>query len=169
MARFTVEQAERVLLQYPNLDDSSREEMIAVIEGKLPQFYLGQFCNLRDNYSNELPLEDVGMLIQHQEVEWLKSRQGPEPRFTQYKCQGNFVFGLSQTLQSAVSNEVIKDDALKEDIEIFRHSDLDFQVGDPRNVERLASVNGILNEVIAYLAPVGTPEQRIQAATFFFT
>jgi len=159
MARYTKEQAEDTLRRYPNIDGLGRERIVAVIEGKLPQYYLSRFCFLRDNYSDELPQKDITG----------KTEIYNDHRKHIYKCQRNYLISLAQMLDGAVYNEVITDEKLMGDITTFRASNLNFQRGDPKNAERIADINGILNEVIGYLAPIGTPEQRTQAASFFFT
>jgi hypothetical protein len=167
MARITVEQA-RSLLEIPNVRGNERLYYQAVVEGTLPQYYLDRFIDRRDNFSNEIPLEDVGLETQHQVRLSLRRPGGPISSI-QYKIQTNFVTGFLLDLDGAIKNEAITNKTLIEEIRVFRESDLNFEAGDPKNVERLAHMNGILNEVIAYLAPIGTPEQRQQAATFFFT
>jgi hypothetical protein len=154
------EQAEHALTSISNLTTREIIEpyFTAIIEGTLPQYYLDQFSFFKHDYSDELPLEDVRTIIE-------QSDGINSARAHQYKCQGNFVLGLNATLQSAVLDEVIRDEAFMEDIEMLRHSDLRFAVGDPKNVERLARVNGILDRVIEYLTPMVPAEQRPQPSS----
>src|SRR3989337_2623523 len=72
-------------------------------------------------------------------------------RIHTYKCQGNYVRGLSFSLTVAVDQEVITDPEVVEEIIGFQRSDLEFSLGDPGNSDRLARINGILDRVIRYL------------------
>jgi len=163
MPRITPEQAREALANPPS-DPKFREAtdlyLTAIAEGRLPQYYLDKFIDKRNNYSDELPNEDVRLRIQHQQAMWLRTRQGPKPRIRQYKCEGGFIRILVGDLRGTIRNGVITDPILIEEINTFGNSDLNFQVGDPKNVERLACVNGVLDRVIGYLTPMVPIEQR---------
>jgi hypothetical protein len=148
MARPTIEKARELHERYPN-----DEYFTALAEGTLPAFYLRKFVFFRDNYSDELPLEDVSM-----KTEAINGRTK-----VVYKCQGNFTGAVMNWLRYGLKNEDITNPTLIEKIKAFVDSDdLEFQIGDPRNVERLARVNGLIGNVIEYFSPMVPPEQRTQ-------
>jgi hypothetical protein len=137
---YSKEQAERVLQENPEIDGSMRTYFQAIVEGTLPEYYLDLFTHKKTDYSDELPSVDVRTLI-----------DDPQ-RLTKYKCQGNYVVGLSLSLQQAMSDGVISDGGLKRKIEGFIKSDLDFQVGDPNNNSRINHINEILNKTLTHIS-----------------
>ncbi len=137
---YSKEQAERVLQENPEIDGSMRSYFQAIVEGTLPEYYLDLFTHKKTDYSDESPSVDVRTLI-----------DDPH-RLTKYKCQGNYVVGLSLSLQQAVSDGIITDGGLKRKIEDFRNSDLDFQVGDPNNSSRINRINGILDKTLGHIS-----------------
>lgn len=149
MPRYSPEQATQMLGRVPEQMPDMRAYLTALSEGTLPQYYLGVFSHKRTAYMDDLPLVDVRELIQAQQ---------PVPdSLTQYKCQTNYVLGLCLKLKSALDDEVITDEVLTADIGNFLLSDLNFNVGDPRNTERIASINTILDRTIAHLTPNPQP------------
>ncbi len=137
---YSKEQAERALQGNPNLDGSLQRYFTAIIEGTLPQYYSDTLSHKRTDYSDELPSVDVRTLI-----------DDPK-RLTEYKCQGNYVLGLTLSLRQAVADGVISDQKLKQEIEAFVGSDLNFQVGDSQNHTRIRRINQVLDHALAHLA-----------------
>jgi hypothetical protein len=134
------EEAERVLQDNPTIDGYSRRYFTAIIEGKLPQFYLDEFFHRRYGYIDDLPIVDVRTLIQSLDD------------LVQYKCQTNYVVGLALNLRGAIEDGVIDNPELQQDIDEFLISDLNFQVGDPNNTRRINSINVVLDKTIAHLS-----------------
>lgn len=140
MSAPTKEQAVRVLEENPSLDGSIKVYFEAVRDGALPGYYYEEFRRRRFEYSDELPDEDVRLRI-----------TDPYARQIQYKCQGNYLLGLTTTLQGAVRDGVIIDRGLQRKIEEFVKSDLNFKLGDPKNAERIQRVNDILDKTLSRL------------------
>lgn len=139
MARYSVETVTRALRVNPNMPDGIREYFEAVKNRTLPQYYRKEIQREKDDYSNEIPPVDVRTMIPDTE------------RLTKYKCQGNYVLGLCLTLRGVINDEVITDRGVQIDIEQFLSSDLNFQVGDPDNQQRIDRINSILNRVLENL------------------
>ena len=59
--------------------------------------------------------------------------------------------GLGLSLHGVLADDVITDPHLRKEIEEFIESDLDFQIGDPKNQERIDNINRILNLVLRSL------------------
>lgn len=137
---YSKEQAQRALQNNPEMDGSMQRYFTAIIEGTLPEYYADLFTHKKTDYSDELPSVDVRTLINDTE------------RLTRYKCQGNYVVGLSLSLRQAVADGVIKDQRLQREIEGFVKSDLNFQIGDPQNQARIGKINRVLDHALSHLA-----------------
>ena len=96
----------------------------------------------RIEYSDELPDIDVRIIIDADPIK----RGG---HF--YKCQTNFIVGLTGDLQELLDQEVISEDQLITQIQVFLQSDLRFSVGDSKNIERIRKINSLLDRVLEYL------------------
>ena len=142
---YSIEQAQKALGN-PNVEGRLRQYFIAIIEGRLPEYYFDLFLRKKTDYSDDLPDVDVRTLI-----------DDPQ-RLTQYKCQGNYILGLTLNLRQAITDGVIRDEALTHDITGFVGSDLKFQIGDPSNTDRISRINNVLDRTIAYLTPHGSTE-----------
>lgn len=140
MARYTREQAEAALRAYPDLDPQYKAYIEAVRDGTLQSYYCEEFRRRRFDVSDELPNVDVRNLIDEN-----------SGRMTQYKCQGNYVLGLTTILQAAVADGVITDPPLVKGIQRFVKSDLKFQIGDPGNPARIQRINRILDATLQSL------------------
>src|ERR1700729_148822 len=73
-------------------------------KGELAKYYLDRFIVFRDNYRDDLPQEDVRKLVTLDEKGMFVGDN--------YKCRGNYIFGLSMTLQGAVADGAITDPEL---------------------------------------------------------
>ena len=60
--------------------------------------------------------------------------------------------GLTLSLRQAIADGVINDQKLRQEIETFVGSDLNFQVGDPQNHGRIDRINQVLDHTMAHLA-----------------
>lgn len=119
----------------------SRGYFEAIRDDRLPRYYEATFLRMRYAYRDDLPPVDVRNLIDF----------GSGESFCKYKCQGNYVAGLCIWLNQMLENEVVVDGELVHRIRVFLTGDLNFQVGDSNNGERIERINGILDEVLAYL------------------
>ncbi len=117
-----------------------RRKMQAIVDGALPNFYIESLTFKRDSYSNDLPSVNV-----HE----IPRKEGE--RATRYKCQGNFIIGLTDTFHCMIEEEIVTDPQIIENIQAFLKSDLEFQIADPENVNRLARVNDVIDNLITYL------------------
>ena len=139
MSRYTAEGATRTLQTNPDMPDGLRRYFEAVRDGTLSEYYRGEFSRLQNDYSDELPDVDVRNLI-----------DDPE-RLTKYKCQGNYVVSLCLSLKGALADDVITDQGTQKVITNFLSSDLNFQVGDPVNSQRISQINTVLGSVLRKL------------------
>ena len=113
--------------------------------GILPQYYLNWLKHLRDDYRDDLPDVDVRALVT------LFDEGGHRFINDNYKCSGNYIFGLSGTLFSAVNDGVITDADLIEKIQKFRQHDFRFHYGEFTTQQEIDLINQILVDVIQYL------------------
>ena len=94
-----------------------KKEMEARDKGALPQFYLEKLRILKKDFSNELPEEDVRNLAEVDDSGFVDK----------FKCKGNYIVGLSTTLQGAIREGIITSPEIKEKIEEFRTYKFHFQ------------------------------------------
>lgn len=139
MPRYSKEEATQALDRNPHLGGGIRTYFEAIRDGELPQYYRDEFNRLRHDYSDETPGVDVRTIIKDRE------------RLTRYKCQGNYVLSLNLTLSGAVQDGVITQKGTVKEIDKFRGSDLNFQVGDRKNPDRIRRINKILDRVLGDL------------------
>jgi hypothetical protein len=164
---YSKEQA-RLLLEDPSVLELTAfaDHLRAIANETLPQYYLGRFIYRRDYYKDELPLENVQLLIQEEEFTWLQTRQGPRPRSTQYKCQTTFVIGFVNELRNAITDGVITNEALINEINVrFGNGaqPFEFSIGDPENTPKMAIINDLLQRAIDNVTSVMPQDQRPQA------
>jgi len=138
MTRYSIESVTRALQENPDMPDGARRYFEAVRNGTLPQYYREELQRKKGDYSDETPPVDVRSIISDTE------------RLTKYKCQGNYVVGLCSTLRGAVEDGVVYG-GIQSDVQQFLESDLNFQVGDPANRQRIGRINKILDKVLAKL------------------
>ncbi len=139
MPRYTPEVAVRVLKDNPNIPSENKKYFEAVRDGTLFQYYRNEIQRYRDAYSDEIPQFLARRLISGEES------------LTKYKCQMTYVIGLCLSLRGAVEDGIIVSHDIQECISLFLESDLNFQVGDPQNEERITRINQILDIVITEL------------------
>ncbi len=135
MPRYSKEQAQTVITDNPNMDPAFREYWQAIAEGTLNNYYKKGLIYKRDAYSNDLPQKDVS-------GEHLENGQA------KYKCQGNYVVGLSMELKAAIADEIITDQKTIEAIFDLFNEDIKFELGNPNNKLLLDKINSILNMAI---------------------
>jgi hypothetical protein len=111
--------------------------------GTLPKFYLNILTYMRDNYRDDLPDESVHTL----------TRVNEEGRFVgdNFKCRGNFIFGLSGWLQGPIRDGVITNPQVIEKINNFRSHDFRYSHGEFTTREEINLINKVLEEVISHL------------------
>jgi hypothetical protein len=134
------------LPSWPHMSDSARRYVRAVMEKDkkaLQGIYINAFKNLRDNWSDELPEEDVRNLATLDE-------QG---RFVgdKYKCRGNFLFALKSEIVGAKRDELLTDmDQDTQDV-LDRLSAHKFDFTRRTTREEIDLMNKTLNVLIAFL------------------
>lgn len=139
------ERAAQVLAEHPEWDQDTTLYRFfeANIAGTLLAYYHERLVWFRDEYSDQLPDVDVRTLpIMH---------MVDQNRLHWYKCQTNYLIGVTTHLRATIDYGLVDDPDMIAAIHEFITSDLNFKVGDPENVDRLARVNSILATVIAYL------------------
>lgn len=138
---FSIEQAEVILNDNKDLPLDFRSYLIAIVESKLPQYFLAKLIHYRDGYFDDLPTVDVRQLIQTED----------KSKFIQYKCQRNYTTRLASILRGCLIDGVIENPSVQQAVEDFLDSDLDFEVGDSENPQRIDRINSILNMTISYI------------------
>jgi len=114
-------------------------------EGTLPQFYLELFHDLKHNYTDELPEEDVRNHIEiDQETGLWKGLN--------YKCRGNYIVGLSSWLQGAIEDSVITENLIQGEINSFRKHSFNFERGEFTSQKEINMMNKVLDIVIENLS-----------------
>src|SRR3990167_3571220 len=88
--KYTVEQVQDAIRRDPDITGKARDSLDAIIEGRLPEHFLQLFRRKRDDYSDELPDVDVRDIIDAGIIQ-----NDFKGRIHTYKCQGNYVRGLS--------------------------------------------------------------------------
>ncbi|HLD81755.1 MAG TPA: aminotransferase class I/II-fold pyridoxal phosphate-dependent enzyme [Patescibacteria group bacterium] len=68
-----------------------------------------------------------------------------------YKCRGNYIFGLSGTLSRAINDHVISDSELIAKIQQFKSHDFRYVHGERTAPEEITMINALLADVIQYL------------------
>ena len=112
-------------------------------ENRLEDYYITKLKNLRDNFSEELP--DVKVSLLQQELD-------DYGRFKEkYKCQKNYLIGLSLDLRSAIDDEIITDIQIIEKINEFGNYDFKCEDGEFTTQKEIDMINEVLNETIEYL------------------
>ncbi|MBI3623305.1 hypothetical protein HY212_04490 [Candidatus Pacearchaeota archaeon] len=143
--RISPERAAEILLEKPNLDEALKSYFIAARDGKLPQYYLKRFKHKRDNFLNDLPAVDVRNLA-------TLSDDGKTFIGDNYKCRGNYIFGLSATFSSAINDGIIADPCITQEVEIFRQHDFRYLHNEFTTREEIDLINNILDLVISHIA-----------------
>ena len=108
------------------------------------QWYLKRFHWLRDEHSDELPVEDVR-----------KAFPFGHPRCNTFKCQGNFIAGLKADLESALLDKIFDDTVLIGKIKAFIARKSSSFEGKFTTADEISKINEILNEVIHSLEKTG--------------
>ncbi len=139
MARYSVEDCKRVLRE-GNVDPANRIYFEAIVNGTLPEYYRGELRRLRFDYSDDCPSVDVRDR---------PTTQGE--RQIVYKCQGNYMVGLGLTLQAAIADGILDQPKVTREVEKLLGSNLQFQVGDRKNQERIKRINTVLDHGLDYL------------------
>jgi hypothetical protein len=112
-------------------------------DGILLQYYLNKLISKRDDYLDDLPEEDVRNLATLDEKGCFK--------VDNYKCRGNYIVGLSLTLQEMIENNAINESELIEKIMQFRHYDFSYYHDKFTTKEEINMINQILTDTIEYL------------------
>ena len=122
-----------------------KEHMDAHHEGgaRLRDYYLGIFRGLRDDWSNELPWEDVRNLTTLDEKGLFKGDK--------YKCRGNYIFALTSRLRSVVESGVMQDPDIMGAIDHLCKHDFNFQHEKRTSWDEIFLMNNALQLVIQYL------------------
>ena len=108
--------------------------------GTLPQYFLEVLRIKRDEYLDNLPEVDVRTLATIDE----------RGRFVgdNYKCRGNYIWGLSGILEHTIEDGVITEPQLIEQIGAFKQHDFKFLHGEFTTQQEIDTINQILAEVI---------------------
>lgn len=111
--------------------------------GTLPQYFLEVLRIKRDSYLDDLPKVDVRTLATLDE----------KGRFVgdNYKCRGNYIWGLSGILQHEISDGAIIEPQLIEKIEAFGQHDFRYIHGEFTTQQEIDMMNQILADTIGYL------------------
>ena len=116
-------------LDYDNMKEANR----------LREFYRELFKTLRDEYSDELPEQDV------RDLHWNPA----DPLFNKFKCQGNYFAGLKSDIFGLLSDRLIFDKELKARLICFSKYE---RQNDFTSKEEINLVNIILTDIISYLS-----------------
>ena len=115
----------------------------ARLEGgeKMRSYYREDFVRKKNDYSDELPEQDVRNLI------------GANDRFTQYKCQRNFILGLNLALRGCLEHNGFRKPETEEAVNNFLHHQWSTeQEGGRTTPEEIRIMNSILDVAIEDLA-----------------
>lgn len=111
--------------------------------GTLPKYFLDRFKRWRDDYRDDLPNVDIRTLATLDEKGHFVGDN--------YKCRGNYIFGLAGTLSAAIEDGAITDSVLIEKIQRFKQHDFRYIHGEFTTQQEIDMINQILAEVIQYL------------------
>ena len=104
--RYTYARAVEIMKEDKGKVTPHNEIFKAIVDGKLPQYYLNKLVSFRA-YSNDLPGPRlVG--------EW-------HPHYPLMKCRGNVITAISLAIQGAVEQGLIDDERIISLINDFRH------------------------------------------------
>jgi len=117
----------------------------AIIDGKLPQYYLAELKKFK-SYSNEL-ISDTETYLQ---------KTLPENYRSEVKARGNAIVGIGTTLEGAVAEGLIRNEKLVSKIENFINRSWNFSRGAGKGVhfttpEEMVLINDMLDIAIDYL------------------
>ncbi len=130
-------------LDIENLPEFIRPFFKAKRDGTLAEYYLDRLNYKKNNYLDDLPEEDIRNLVTLDEQGLFVGDN--------YKCSGNYIVGLSLSLQGAIDEGVITESRLIEKIAQFRNHDFKFHHGEFTIKQEIDMVNKILAETISYL------------------
>lgn len=111
--------------------------------GTLPHYYLDRFKHWRDDYRDDLPEVDIRTLAKLDERGHFVGDN--------YKCRGNYIFGLAGTLSGALGDGVITDSELLIKVQKFRQNDFAYTHNEFTTQQEIDMINHILADVIQYL------------------
>ncbi len=104
MVRYTKEEVKEVLDKYKDREIGSIKLYFqAILDERLPEYYLDELSNYRFNYSDETPEPDVPK--DHPDYKFLRLqfREGND----KIKCRCHAMIGISASLEGIIEDEIL--------------------------------------------------------------
>ncbi len=130
-------------LELENIPAELRPYFEAKEKGALREYFLDSFKHWKNDYKDDLPDVDIRTLVTLDDRGHFVGDN--------YKCRGNYIWGLSGTFSTAITDGVITDSKLLEKIKNFQQHDFRYLHNEFTTQQEIDMINQILADVIQYL------------------